>query len=673
MNHDEAKARILFLSEQLERWNYEYYVKDSPSVSDAEFDRAMNELQMLEATFPDLKFKSSPTQRVGGQVASEFRKVPHKRLMLSLGNVYNEDEMRDFDRKIREALGKDEITYMGEVKIDGLGMSLIYQDGELQYCLTRGDGNVGEDVTQNVITIRSIPMHIKDKRPIEVRGEVYMPKASLDKLNAEREAKGEPLLANARNAAAGSIRQLDSSIAASRGLEAFWYYLVNAEEIGQREHSASLDYLDELGFRTNHERRVLHGVEECIAYIKEMTEKREKLDYDIDGLVFKVDELSDHDTLGYTAKTPKWATAYKFPPQEVVTKLKDIFLTVGRTGRITPNAVLEPVRVQGSMVQRATLNNEDFIKDKGLMIGDYVVLRKAADVIPEVVRPLKDRRDGSEMPFIMSEDCPECGKPLTKVQGLHYCLNPDCPSRKIETLIHFASRDAMDIDGLGPSIVEELFGEGLIKDIPDIYRLYDHAEEIKEKDGWGEKAIGNLLAAIENSKSRSLEKLLIGLGIKEIGNKTAKTLARLYRKLDAFFDQKEEDYLKIQDIGPIVAKSLYDYFHDEANLARIEELRQIGLNFEYLGGDTLDTSSYFYGKTVVLTGALAHYTRNELTEILENLGAKVSGSVSKKTSCVIAGSDAGSKLVKAQELGIKIMDEEEAMSYLDKGTTGIED
>ncbi len=666
MNHEEAKARVLFLSEQLERWNYEYYVNDAPSVSDAEFDRAMNELQLLEAEFPDLKFKSSPTQRVGGQVASEFRKVPHKRLMLSLGNVYNEDEMRDFDRKVREALGKEEITYMGEVKIDGLGMSLIYQDGELQYCLTRGDGNVGEDVTQNVITIRSIPMHIKDKRPLEVRGEVYMPKASLEKLNKAREENGEPLLANARNAAAGSIRQLDSSIAASRGLEAFWYYLVNAEELGLKEHSKSLDYLDELGFRTNHERRVLHGVEECIAYIKEMTQKRESLGYDIDGLVFKVDELDDHDILGYTAKTPKWATAYKFPPQEVVTKLLDIFLTVGRTGRITPNAVLEPVRVQGSLVQRATLNNEDFIKDKGLMVGDYVVLRKAADVIPEVVRPLPERRDGSETPFVMSELCPECGQPLTRVQGLHYCLNPECPSRKIESLIHFASRDAMDIDGLGSSIVEEFFGEGFLKDIPDIYRLDRYVDEIKARDGWGEKAISNLLVAIENSKSRSLEKLLFGLGIKEIGSKTAKTLARLYRRLDAFFDESEENFLKIQDVGPIVAHSLCEYFQNPEHKAMIEELRGLGLNFEYLGNDQLDTSSYFYGKTVVLTGALEHFTRNELTDLLESIGAKVSGSVSKKTSCVIAGSDAGSKLVKAQELGIKVMDEEEAMTLLGK-------
>ena len=664
MTHEEAKSRVKDLTEQLEKWNYEYYVKDNPSVSDAEYDRAINELQMLEKDFPDLKFKNSPTQRVGGQVLSEFKKIPHKRLMLSLGNVYNEDDVRDFDRKVREALHKDVVDYVGEVKIDGLGMSLIYDKGELQYCVTRGDGVMGEDVTQNVITIPSIPLHIKETRPLEVRGEVFMPKASLNALNAQREARGEALFANARNAAAGSIRQLDSGIAAKRGLDGYWYYLVNARELGYHVHSDSLDYLDSLGFKTNHERKRLHGVEELLAYIQEYTAKRDELGYDIDGLVFKVDSIDDYDILGYTAKTPKWATAYKFPPKEVITKLTDIFLSVGRTGRITPNAVLEPVRVAGSLVQRATLNNEDFIREKGLMIGDYVVLRKAADVIPEVVRPVVERRDGSEIPFTMSELCPECGGPLTKIQGLHYCLNPDCPSRKIEGLIHFASRDAMDIDGMGDSVVEELFGEGFIKDIPDIYKLYDKVQQIKELDGWGDKSLTALTVAIENSKKRSLEKLLFGLGIKEIGSKTAKTLAREHRNLEEFYSLSEEDYLKIADIGPVAAKSLYAYFHDGSNLAMLAKLKEAGVNFTYLGTDAIDVNNYFYRKTVVLTGALEHYSRSELTSILEGIGAKVSGSVSKKTDVVIAGADAGSKLVKANELGIKVMDEEEALSHL---------
>jgi len=664
MEKEEAFKRVRELTELLDRWTYEYYVLDNPSVSDAEFDRHMNELMMLEEKFPDLRSKTSPTQRVGGQVQDAFKKIPHKRLMLSLGNAYNEDDLRDFDRKVKAVLGKDKVTYVGEVKIDGLGMSLVYDAGELQYCVTRGDGNMGEDVTSNVITIASIPLRVKEKRPFEVRGEVYMPKASLDKLNAAREAAGEPLLANARNAAAGSIRQLDPKIAASRGLDAFWYYLVNAREIGHRYHHEALDFLDEQGFRTNHERRVLDGIDEVIAYVQEYTEKRSSLGYDIDGLVIKVDDIDDYDALGYTAKTPKWAIAYKFPPMEVSTRLKDIFLTVGRTGRITPNAVLEPVRVQGSLVQRATLNNEDFIKEKGLMIGDEVILRKAADVIPEVVRPVKEHRTGNEIPFVMSEVCPECGQPLTKVQGLHYCLNADCPSRKIESIIHYASRDAMDIDGLGSSVIEELFAEGFIKDIPDLYELYQHAQEIKELDGWGDKAISNMLDAIEESKKKSLERLLFGLGIKEVGSKTAKVLARRYRSLDLYFDLSAEELQQIDDIGPVVAQAIVDFFQDPKKREVIERLRGYNVNFSYLGTDQVDVTNYFYGKTVVLTGALKKYTRNELTSVLEGIGAKVAGSVSKKTDVVIAGEDAGSKLVKAQELGILVIDEDTALSHL---------
>lgn len=664
MEFEEAKARAAFLTETLNRWTYEYYVLDNPSHSDAEFDRYMEELQRIEKQFPLLQSPTSPTQRVGGQVLDSFKKIPHKRLMLSLGDIFNEDEIRDWDRKIREALHKDVVDYMGEVKIDGLGMSLVYREGVLQYCVTRGDGVMGEDVTENVKKIPSIPLKVKETRPFEVRGEVFMPKSSLERLNNERLKTGEPLFANARNAAAGSIRQLDSRIAASRGLDAYWYYLVNAKELGEHIHSKSLDYLDELGFKTNHERRKLHGVEELIAYAKEYHEKRASLGYDIDGLVFKVDDIDLYDIIGYTAKTPKWAIAYKFPPEEVSTKLLDIFLTVGRTGRITPNAVLEPVRVAGSLVQRATLNNEDFIAEKGLMIGDEVILHKAADVIPEVVRPLVERRDGTQRPFVMAENCPECGKPLTKVQGLHYCLNPDCPSRKIEGMIHFASRDAMDIDGMGSAVIEELFGEGFLHDIPDIYGLYQHAERIKELDGWSNKSMSNLLGAIEESKNKSLERLLFGLGIKEVGNKTAKVLARRHRNLNDYFALTEEDYQKIDDIGPIVAASIYRYFHDEKNIAMIERLRAAGVNFEYLGTDTIDTTNYFYGKTVVLTGTLERYSREEMTSILEGIGAKCSGSVSKKTDIVIAGPGAGSKLAKAEALGIKVIDEEEALSHL---------
>ena len=641
MDKEAAIKRRDELTELLEKWNYEYYVLDNPSVSDAEFDTAMNELQLLEKEHPDIKLKNSPTERVGGYVASQFEKVPHRRLMLSLGNVYNEDEVRDFDRKVKDVVGNQTVKYVGEVKIDGLGMSLLYENGELQRCLTRGDGVTGEDVTSNVKTIRSIPMRVSEKRPFEVRGEVFMPKRSLQKLNAEREKNGEPIFANARNAAAGSIRQLDSSVAAKRGLDAYWYYLVNARELGINSHEEALAFLDSLGFKTNHERRVLYGPEDMLSYIEEYTAKRESLGYDIDGLVFKVDDIGSYEKIGYTAKTPKWATAYKFPPLEVVTKLLDISLTVGRTGRITPNAILSPVRVAGSLVQRATLNNEDFIKEKGLMIGDYVSLRKAADVIPEVVRPIIERRDGTQTPFIMSEQCPVCGKPLTKVQGLHYCLNPDCPSRKIEGMIHFASRDAMDIDGMGDSVVEEFFAEGFLHDIPDIYCLFQHAEEIKALDGWSDKSISSLLSAIEGSKKQSLERLLFGLGIKEVGNKTSKTLAKRFKSLDQYFALTEDDLLKVPDIGPVAARSIVSYFASPSNIAMIGRLKEYGVNFEYTGEDEVDVNSYFYGKTVVLTGTLVRYKRNELTEIL-------------------------SKLDKARELGIEVLDEEEALRHLEK-------
>ena len=666
MDKEAAIKRRDELTELLEKWNYEYYVLDNPSVSDAEFDTAMNELQLLEKEHPDIKLKNSPTERVGGYVASQFEKVPHRRLMLSLGNVYNEDEVRDFDRKVKDVVGNQTVKYVGEVKIDGLGMSLLYENGELQRCLTRGDGVTGEDVTANVKTIRSIPMRVSEKRPFEVRGEVFMPKRSLQKLNEEREKNGEPIFANARNAAAGSIRQLDSSVAAKRGLDAYWYYLVNARELGINSHEEALAFLDSLGFKTNHERRVLYGPEDMLSYIEEYTAKRESLGYDIDGLVFKVDDIGSYEKIGYTAKTPKWATAYKFPPLEVVTKLLDISLTVGRTGRITPNAILSPVRVAGSLVQRATLNNEDFIKEKGLMIGDYVSLRKAADVIPEVVRPIIERRDGTQTPFIMSEQCPVCGKPLTKVQGLHYCLNPDCPSRKIEGMIHFASRDAMDIDGMGDSVVEEFFAEGFLHDIPDIYCLFQHAEEIKALDGWSDKSISSLLSAIEGSKKQSLERLLFGLGIKEVGNKTSKTLAKRFKNLEQYFTLTEDDLLKVPDIGPVAARSIVSYFASPSNIAMIGRLKEYGVNFEYTGADEVDVNSYFYGKTVVLTGTLIRYKRNELTEILEGIGAKVAGSVSKKTDCVIAGEAAGSKLDKARELGIEVLDEEEALRHLEK-------
>jgi len=660
------QERIQEITNLLEQYNYEYYVLDNPSVPDSEYDRLMNELIAIEKEHPELITPLSPTQRVGGKVLSEFKKIKHKRMMLSLANAFNEADLRDFDKKIRDVIHEDKVEYMCEMKIDGLAMSIDFVNGKLNYAATRGDGNEGEDVTNNVLTIHSIPTQVREDRPFEVRGEVYMSKKVLEKLNAEREEKGEQLLANARNAAAGSIRQLDSSIAASRKLEAFWYYLVNADELGFKKHSEALDYISSLGFRTNKERRICNGIDEVLAYIAEYTEKRPNLEYDIDGIVIKVNDITKYNVLGYTAKTPKWAIAYKFPPEEVVTKLEDIIFTVGRTGKITPNAVIKPTKVAGSTVQRATLHNEDFILDKGLKIGDYIVLRKAGDVIPEVVKPLVEKRDGSEKDFVMIDKCPVCGSPLVRKDAMHFCVSPSCPARRIENIIHFASRDAMDIETMGEKAAELFFNEGFINSIPSIYELKNHREEIIQMDGWSYKSIDNLLDAIEKSKENSLEKLLFGLGIKEVGEKMAKTLSKRFKNLEAFFEVSEEELLEIPDVGPILAHSVYSYFHDEANIEMISKLKELGLNFNYLGVTEVKNDSPFSNKTVVLTGTLSKYGRKEATEILENLGAKVAGSVSSKTDIVIFGEEAGSKLDKAHALGIRTMDEKEFEELLQK-------
>ena len=666
MTLKEAKLRAEEITRQVERWSYEYYVLDNPSVPDSEYDKLMNELIALEKQYPELVTPLSPTQRVGGTVLDEFQKIRHKRMMLSLANAFGEDDLRDFDKKIRDVIGGDKVEYMCEMKIDGLAMSLDFVDGKINYAATRGDGTEGEDVTNNVLTIHSIPTRVDETRPFEVRGEVYMPKKTLEMLNAEREEKGEPLLANARNAAAGSIRQLDSSIAAKRKLEAYWYYLVNADELGFKKHSDALDYIQKIGFRTNPERRICKGIDEVIAYIAEYTEKRPHLAYDIDGIVIKVNDITKYDVLGYTAKTPKWAIAYKFPPEEVITKLEDIIFTVGRTGKITPNAVITPTRVAGSVISRATLHNEDFVRDKGLKIGDYIVIRKAGDVIPEVVRPLPERRTGNETDFVMIDKCPVCGAPLVRKDAMHFCTSPTCPARQIEGIIHFASKNAMDIDTMGDKVSEEFFNAGFISNIPSIYDLYLKRDEILTREGWQEKSVDNLLDAIEKSKSNSVERLLFGLGIKEVGEKMAKTLSKIYLNLDKFLEVSEEDLMKIPDVGPVVAHSIYEYFHDEHNIEMINSLKEKGLNFDYLGKVTVDTNSPFYGKTCVLTGTLSKYGRKEATEILENLGAKCAGSVSAKTDYVIYGEEAGSKLDKAHALGIKTLNEEEFEELLQK-------
>lgn len=660
----DEKQRIIELRNLLERYNYEYYALDAPSVSDAEYDRLINELIMLEKAHPEFDDPLSPTKRVGGQVLTEFKKITHKRRMISLANAFNEEDVRAFDVRVKNLLNRDQVTYVVELKIDGLAMSLDYVDGRLNYAATRGDGVVGEDVTSNVLTIKSIPTKIAFAEPFEVRGEVYLPQNSLEKLNEERAKNNEPLFANARNAAAGSIRNLDTKIAASRGLEAFWYYFVNADEFGIESHYQALKTIEKLGFRINHECHLCHNIDEVLAFIENFTEKRHSLPYDIDGIVIKVDDITTWDVLGYTAKTPRWAIAYKFPPEEVITELKDIIFTVGRTGKITPNAVLTPVRVAGSLVQRATLHNEDFILERDLMVGDRVVIRKAGDIIPEVVKAVKTRRTGTEIPFKMIENCPECGTPLSKIEAMHYCLNPACPARHIEGLIHYCSKKALDIEGLGEKIVELLFAEKFIKTIPDIYRLKDYRQDLIEVEGFSHKSVDNLLTAIEESKTRSLEKFLFGIGIKEIGEKTAQILARRYGDISLLAKASVEELLMIPDIGPVAANNLVNYFQDENNLAMLAELQELGVNMKFLGTTTKE--SIFTGKRVVLTGTLSSLTRDEASAILTAHQARITGSVSKATDFVIVGENAGSKLDKARELGIPTLDEETFLRYINE-------
>ena len=659
MTLEEAKLKHEQLVRLIERYSKEYYVDDNPSVSDAEYDQKMEQLIALESKFPELVSITSPTQRIGGTILKGFKKIRHEIPMMSLGDVFNTDELTEWVKKVEKDLEERDVEFSLEMKIDGLSMSLIYEDGILQSCSTRGDGTIGEDVTVNVLTIPSIPTRIDAKGHIEIRGEVYMPKKSFLELNKEREKNGEPLFANARNAAAGSIRNLDSSIAKSRKLDAWWYYLENANQLGFKKHTDALNYVKSLGFKVNPETKAISGIDNILEYVAKYNKLRNSLEYDIDGIVLKVNDFSKYDILGYTAKTPKWAIAYKFPPEEVITKLEDIVFSVGRTGKITPNAVLDPVRVAGSLVSRATLHNEDFILEKDLKIGDYVTLRKAGDIIPEVVKVIKERRDGSEKDFKMIENCPDCGSKLERIEAIHYCLNPNCPSRIIESLIHYASKDAMDIEGMGEKVVEELFNQNYLTDIPSIYTLSKYRMDIINSDGWSYKSVDNLLNAIERSKANSLEKLLFGLGIKEVGSKMAKTLAKLFSNIDNLASKTVEDLLKVNDIGEVCANSIYNFFRNEKNINLINKLKEYNVNTTYLGSNLINENNFFFNKKVVLTGTLENYDRKEATRILEDLGAHVSGSVSKATDIVLAGENAGSKLTKAQNLNIYIMSEEE--------------
>ncbi|MDT0149670.1 NAD-dependent DNA ligase LigA [Priestia aryabhattai] len=668
MEFETAKSRVQELRDLLNQYGYEYYVLDQPSVPDAEYDKLMNELIEIEESFPELKTADSPTQRIGGQVLDAFEKVQHQTSMLSLGNAFNEEDLRDFDRRVRQAV-EDEFSYVCELKIDGLAVSLRYEDGYLVLGATRGDGTTGENITENLKTIRSIPLRIKEPLSMEVRGEAFMPRKSFEALNEAKMERDEVPFANPRNAAAGSLRQLDPKIAAKRNLDIFVYAMTDTGELEIDSHSESLNLLDDLGFKTNKERQTCETIDDVIAYIESWQTKRPELSYDIDGIVVKVDSFDQQAELGTTAKSPRWAIAYKFPAEEVVTKLVNIELTVGRTGVITPTAILEPVQVAGTTVQRASLHNEDLIREKDIRIGDYVVVKKAGDIIPEVVNVIEEKRTGEEQEFTMPIHCPECESELVRLEGevALRCINPSCPAQIREGLIHFVSRNAMNIDGLGEKVISQLFREQLIKDVADIYTLTK--QQLIELERMGEKSADNLIAAIEASKENSLERLLFGLGIRHVGAKAAKTLAQHFETIDKLTKATYDELVAINEIGAKMADAIVAYFTQEEVQELIHELKEYGVNLTYKGPKLVsveNVDSVFAGKTVVLTGKLEQLSRNEAKAQIEALGGKVTGSVSKKTDLVVAGEEAGSKLTKANELEIEVWDEARLLTELNK-------
>ena len=660
---EDAKKRIKELTEIINQANYEYYNLDNPTITDQEYDKYLRELINLEEKYPDLADPNSPSKRVGGEAIDKFNKVTHAIPMISLANVFNEEEIRDFDKRIRNAGFTP--TYVCELKIDGLSVSLHYEHGKLKFAATRGDGVTGEDITENVKTIKTVPLDLGRDIDIEVRGEIYMNKATLEKINREREMNGESKLQNVRNAAAGSIRQLDPKVAAKRHLDTWIYHLPNPIDYGIFTHYEALEFMKDLGFKVNPASKLVGGIDGILEYIKEYTEKRDKLPYEIDGIVIKVNDIRMQQELGSTVKYPRWATAYKFPAEEVLTKLIDIKFTVGRTGQVTPNAVLEPVLVMGSTIRRATLHNEDYCRSLDLRIGDIVSIKKAGDVIPEVVEAKVERRIGTEKPFEMIHTCPICGSNLVKKGNVDYfCINDECPKKNIESLIHFASRNAMNIDGLGDEIIEDFYNEGFIRTIPDFYHLSEHKEDIIELEGYGLKKVTNLLLAIEESKQNSVERLIFGLGIPGIGAKNAKLLASIFKDIYNISNATYEDLVSIRDIGDILAKNIVNYFANPANISLINTLEDLGINMKYLGVE-VKSNENFTDKKFVITGTLDFMSRDEAKALIEAYGGKCIDSVSKKTDVVIVGDAPGSKYTKAQELGITIWNEEKFKEIVD--------
>ena len=658
----EIEKRIKELVKIINEADYNYHFLDNPTITDQEYDKYLEELNKLESKYPEFIQVDSPTKKIGGEVLDKFDKVTHDIPMMSLSDVFNEDEIRLFDSRIK----KDGVSpeYVCELKIDGLSVSLKYENGLFVRAATRGNGIVGEDITSNVKTIKTVPMRINENIDIEVRGEIFMSKETLRNLNIEREKKGEPVFKNCRNAAAGGVRQLDSKIAAKRNLEVFIYHLPNPEDYGIKTHMEALEYMEKLGFRTNKDNnQLVHNVDEVLDFIHEKGKIRESLPYDIDGVVIKLNDLVEQKKVGYTLRYPKWATAYKFPAEISYTRLVDIKFTVGRTGQVTPNAILEPVNVMGSTISKTTLHNEDFILDKELKIGDIVGIKKAGDVIPEVVGVLKDRRTGKEQDFHMIKNCPICGSILVKKEdeSAYYCTNSLCDRRQIESLIHFASREAMNITGLGERIIEDFYNFGYLKSVVDFYKLDVISDELKELEGFGNKSIENLLIEIENSKHNSLDRLIFGLGIRYVGRKTAKILAKIYKNIYKLFDVTYNELINIGDIGDKIAGSVYEYFQNPVNRLLIDKLYKLGINMDYLGEDS--ENNLFVGKTFVITGTLSN-SREIIKEKIESVGGKVTDSVSKKTDFLVLGENPGSKYQKAIDLNINIIKENDLIEML---------
>lgn len=668
MTIDEAAKRAEELRTRLNQWSREYYVEDKPTVEDYVYDKEYAELVAIEEQYPDLITSDSPTQRVGGKVLEGFEKVTHDIPLYSLNDVFSKEELIAFDQRVQKAVGRV-VDYCCELKIDGLSVSLRYEDGNFVRGATRGDGTVGENITENLKTVRSVPIKLKEPMNIEVRGECFMPKRSFVQLNQDREAEGKDIFANPRNAAAGSLRQLDSKITAKRNLDTFLYTVADFGPMEAKTQYDALEELEKIGFHTNREKRLCHSIDEVWAYIEEYHDKRVDLPYEIDGIVIKVNEFSLQDQLGFTVKAPRWATAYKFPPEEVETLIENIEWTVGRTGVVTPTAIMTPVRVAGTTVSRASLHNGDYIKLKDIRLKDTVLIYKAGDIIPEVSQVVLDKRSKDSEEYQLPTHCPVCGSELVHLdeEVALRCINPKCPAQMKEGLNHFVSRNAMNIDGLGPRVLEQMYDKKLVADVADLYKLTE--EELLTLDKIKEKSANNILTAIDNSKDNSVERLIFGLGIRHVGAKAAKILAEHFGDLETLSRSDYESIIALDTIGDIIADSVVTYFSNEEVHELMNELKQAGVNFEYKGlrsTQLQEVESPFKEKTVVLTGKLTRLTREEAKETIENLGGKVTGSVSKKTDIVVAGEDAGSKLTKAQELGIEVWTEDQMAEALAK-------